>query len=229
MNMNSPAPSGADWANINGRSFPRLDLPKVSGVDAVDQAGGRYRDLIAQWTAATGEINRLNARPVRAAAEARDTQAFAEAIATGGKDPGQQYLHAHESAQRDLVRRRDALAVAVSTAAVQLVAVIDEHRDQLAKHAADRQATADAVLAGLVDRLEEAAVDAAEARRLVAWVADGPGRRQRWGNPLQVGRVGSPIDTSNICQAIRDALTPTPPPPLAGAKALADAPGAVAA
>lgn len=99
-------------------------LPET-GVEDLDAAHSEYRELLARFTAKTGEAQAVRDR--WRAAEQADTEASAEALRAGKKDPGQPHLEALVEEIAAVDREREVLAAAVNAAADDLAARFNEN------------------------------------------------------------------------------------------------------
>jgi DNA anti-recombination protein RmuC len=100
----------------------------------VKKALGEYADLLQQHRAADAERSRLEES--RQGAADQDRRAYAQALRSGGEDPGQ--LHSQEADRAILAARRheDALAEAVEASFSDLLAAVDRHGSELGQKVA---------------------------------------------------------------------------------------------
>lgn len=202
-----------------GAGFARYELPPRDLLPApVAKAVAAYEDLLRQWKAAAAEVNAVDTRPARGAAERADREAFAKAIAAGKADPGEKHLHAYEDKVRAAARRKAASAVAVDTAAKALRAAVDAHRDELDKVAGERLAAAEAAWLAHVDAFPAVALELAEARRVASWPANIE-TRQPWGRPLPLPTVATiaanGTNSDKLARVLHEVVAPLEPEPSA--------------
>ena len=222
----------ANWSAMNGAGFPRFELPPRDLLPPpVAKAVGRYEDLLAKWKEAAAEVNAVDTRPARAAAERADRDAFAKALAAvpPKPDPGEKHLAAYEQKVRAAARRKAAAAVAVDTAARELCAAVDANREALDKTAGERLAKAEAAWLAHVDAFPAVALELAEARRTAAWHED-ISRRQPWGRPLPLPDVAAiaaaGITSEKLARVLHEVVAPVDPEPTAPLHITADVTGA---
>ena len=206
-----------NWNAIAGAGFPRLELPPRDQLPApVAKAVGRYEDLLAGWKEAAAQLNTIDTRPARAAAERADRDAYAAAIAKGAADPGEPHLRKYEDEVRAAVRRKAASAKAVDTAASELRAAVAANRDALDKLAGERLAAAEAAWLALVDALPAVALELAEARRVASWGANIE-TRQPWGRPLPLPSVATiaanGTNSDKLARVLHEVVAPVDPEP----------------
>lgn len=202
-----------------GAGFARYELPPRDLLPAaVAKAVATYEDLLGQWKEAAAEVNAIDTRPARGAAERADRDAFAKAIAAGKADPGEPNLKAYEDKVRAAARRKAASAVAVDTAAKALRAAVDAHRDELDKAAAERLAKAEAAWLAHVDAFPAIALELAEARRVASWPANIE-TRQPWGRPLPLPSVATiaanGTNSDKLARVLHEVVAPLEPEPSA--------------
>lgn len=219
-----------NWNAIAGAGFPRLELPPSDQLPApVAKAVGRYEDLLATWKEAAAQLNAMDTRPARAAAERVDRDAYAAAIAKGAADPGEPALRKYEDEVRAAVRRKAASAKAVDTAAQEMRAAVAAHRDELDKAAGERLAKAEAAWLAHVDSFPAIALELAEARRIASWPANIE-TRQPWGRPLPLPTVttiaANGTTSEKLARVLHEVVAPVDPEPSDPLHITADVTGA---
>ena len=200
------------WAAMNGAGFARYELPPRDALPApVAKAVGVYENLLAKWKEAAAQLNSVDTRPARAAAERADRDAYAAAIAKGAADPGEPALRKYEAGVRAAVRRKAASAKAVDTAASELRAAVAANRDALDKLAGERLAAAEAAWLAHVDAFPAIALELAEARRVASWHANIE-TRQPWGRPLPLPSVATiaanGITSEKLARVLHEVVAP---------------------
>lgn len=231
MSTNTANPTAVrNWNAIAGAGFPRLETPPRDALPpAVAKAVGRYEDLLAGWKEAAAQLNAVDTRPARAAAERADREAFAAAIAKGAADPGEPALRKYEDEVRAATRRKAASAVAVDNAAKELSAAVAANREALDKLAGERLAAAEAAWLALVDSFPGIALELAEARRVASWHANIE-TRQPWGRPLPLPSVATiaanGTNSEKLARVLHEVVAPVDPEPSDPLHITADVTGA---
>jgi hypothetical protein len=188
------------------RDAIQLNLPDLDahGINAppVQDAIARYNVLAAGLGKAREEHHRLvEGRP---AAVQADRAAYG---AAWPRDPGSKALEAHEKAVAAAARQVDALQIAVGTAADNVVAALDDHRDVILGDVEARLAEAAASQAAAVEAWAEARAHRARLYALRSWASEFPDRlRYPSGNPGRIVGLPGLNNDDYLGDAVLDAL-----------------------
>jgi len=183
--------------------------PKISNAK-VRRAAEEYRRLVADHQAAGSAAHGLE-QGRREAVEV-DRRAYAVALrgAKGkGVDPGQPATLAADRELLKIRRREEALEHAVTEARNELVAAVDQNRDEWSTSLEKRLADARAGMLEAIDSLASSHAELAEAHAVVAWVEQFP-QQSLWrpgrfvaSLPSVRTQAGEPVPTAAAIDALR--------------------------
>lgn len=189
----------------------RLWPPESCGVQPVDQAIARYRQLWDQMWATTQQLRALNERSTLAAATRADEEAHAEAIIAEKKtDFAGTEVEKLRARIAELTRKRGAEVRAVNKAAALLDAAMTDHKTALDKTTLAEFDAAQAEWLKACDALDAAGRRLADAGRLRVFATGQVERRLGYGKPLvlaNIARVRDP-ESANVAAALRQVVAP---------------------
>lgn len=193
----------------------RLWPPESCGVQPIDQAIARYRQLWDEMWATTQRLQGLNERSTLAQATRKDEEAIGAALIDGKKPEitatNVEQLRAEIA---KLTLERGGRVNAVNKAAKLLEQAMVEHRDALDKATAAELDKAEAEWLKACDAIEAAGRRLADARRLRNFAAGQIERRPGYGKPLILPNVAMVRDpaSDNLSAALRRVVDPPEPP-----------------
>lgn len=149
----------------SGRAL-QIELPQT-GWDELEAVRTAFEELRKERRVTSTRLASLQSERERAVMKDRD--ALAQAIRKGKADPGGKAVEKVEKDIAACTRRLEALEVALEDTERDLIAVVDEHRDEWAGEAEDHLADARAEYAEAVESLARAYGRVSAAHALVRW------------------------------------------------------------
>lgn len=195
-----------------------LQIPPLHLIElpAIAEAVGDFDRLTAGLHAAHDKLGEL--RDQHAAALHQEATTLADAVRTGGADPGSKR---GEKLARDIdaqVRVIEATQQALAQSRRDLVKAVEEHRAEWVESLERRMVDVRAGFLAAVDRLENAHTELANIACLQMWAREFP-ERARWNpiayvrkHPAFVDPNNEPFDVVEVIDAVRVFAQPPEPP-----------------
>lgn len=118
------------------RSHGSLVVPDLLRTETVDAASAEHARLLAMYRETDAELRQATA--ARNTAADSDRRAYAEALASGRKDPGSKHVEKADEALAQIERKRDALELAIPEAHAAVTEAVLDDREALTENA-DRE------------------------------------------------------------------------------------------
>ena len=198
--------SSSSLSSLAGRRI-RLDLPDF---EPITKTKAEYVKLTTEIVSAQGSLEQLGAK--REAARLADTSAFAKALRGGKGDPGTPRTAAADGEIMGEQRRLAALQKALDDVEGELIAAVEQHREQWVGEVDEQLVLLLAAKRKLIAELATARETIVVTSSLRVWLAGFPMKAtsvRRGGSPPVagvLGQNGEPMPFEQIMQALEEDL-----------------------